>query len=167
MNEKFICMDTRFRPEEYSPYGEEYLDARAFPAGRYPLEKITDLFLSLFAARVNSIERQALDVQLDLYGGEGPGRTILRAFARLGGPLKLEARLYGTEAPPDGIDGGTDVLPDGIPEFRRLDSIGDSGWDVIHHGDAYPSGRSAYEAAVTDFLRGKFVGEDRKNPAFL
>lgn len=168
MYSKFYYMFTELEGTKTFENKEEYCDMRVFLAENCSLDKVTDLFLSLFLARVKKTERQAIDIQLDkdLSVLRGEPEYILHAHARLGGCLGIAAYLYVTEE--DFPLEECDEFPDNVEEFRKPDSISDfSKWDVIHHGDVYPSDRKEYEEKVENFLKGKYIGEGRGHITML
>lgn len=168
----YICMNTQFYPKETEESYQEYFDVGCFLANAYPLKKITDWFFAVFIARMKTIERQALDISIykDEIIEDSP--TILRIVARMGGNRKIEAVLYECDdeenMKPLWEDDLVNVLIDGIPEYRSLDTLKAPGcWDIIHHSDQYPSKREDYETKITNFFKGVYANEDSETETCL
>lgn len=119
----------------------------AFPVGRYNKEKLCSLFLSECKSQILAERRQATDVQLDLYG-ENAG-LLMRCVARLGGMEKLEFELR--EARDVRPMGG---MPAQLPRYRNTNSFGTNGWDIVYHGEEYPSPPERYAARLDAFFSG-------------
>lgn len=119
----------------------------AFPMGKYNKDKLCSLFLSECRTRILAEERQATDVQLDLYG-ENAG-LVMRCVARLGGMHKLEFELREARGvAPMG------EMPVQLPRYRNTRSFGWNGWDIVYHGEEYPSPPERYAQRLDAFFAG-------------
>lgn len=120
----------------------------AFPVGKYGKDKLCSLFLSECRARILAEKRQTTDVQLDLYR-DGDDALIMRCVARLGGMEKLAFELTRTrDAKPMG------EMPARLPKYRNTGSFGWNGWDIVYHGEEYPSPPERYAARLDAFFSG-------------
>ena len=124
-----------------------------FPAGKYNKDKLCSLFLSECRKRILAETRQALDVQLDLYG-ESAG-LVMRCVARLCGMHKLEFELREAR-------GVTPMgeMPAQLPRYRNTNSFGTAGWDIVYHDDdEYPSDPEKYAQRLDAFFKGDSASE--------
>lgn len=161
----YICMNTQFYPKNTPESEHQYFDVMIFREGQYPLKKITDMFFAQFLARMKTIERQATYVAIhadEVFNGEdGPEPFIARIVALFTGRDKVEACLYTLSDDGDFEPDLVNVLIDGIPEYRSLDTLVCPGkWDCISHGEVYPSDRTEYDSRLTKFFEGKYVHEN-------
>lgn len=169
---RYICMNTQFYPKKTEESYHEFFDVGCFPADVYPLKKITDWFYAVFIARLKTLDRQAR--YISIYKDEiiEGSPTILRVVANLGGNERVEALLYEeynfADMKPGWEDDIVNVLIDGIPEYRGLDTLEEPGcWDIIYHGDQYPSKQEDYETKITNFFKGVYANENSETETRL